>query len=365
MTRSRTALQLYRLQVFVSSTFKDLVTERQAAVEAILEASHIPAGMELFTAGDESQWKIIQDWIRDSDVYMLIMGGRYGTVYPRSRKSYTEMEYNFARKLKKPLFALLASDVFINRQVASGQLDRRSADFLQAKQFRNRVSSNQIVNFFDNRDQLKLFTVRALDRIKGSRKLEGWIRTESTAMPGIVTRDFVFPSIWAVGHGYLPDIEEKHNYRAIARFVDDVPSAVLRIGSPQLLYWADPAGMSRLEWLLTHTSRAKLEVILFNSTNDKSKLYQNRRAIIAKKCATVAGRHRARLTFKESSLAVDLSYILYPLRQDKGKSARAIIGFQTDSYQDRPFLEFVYPSSNTPPIVKGIEEFHKKVIRGK
>ncbi|MEL4896131.1 DUF4062 domain-containing protein [Crocosphaera sp. Alani8] len=44
-----------RLQVFVSSTYLDLIEERQAAVQAILEAKHIPAGMELFTAGDQSQ----------------------------------------------------------------------------------------------------------------------------------------------------------------------------------------------------------------------------------------------------------------------------------------------------------------------
>ena len=44
-----------KLQVFVSSTFTDLIKEQQAAVEAILTSGHIPAGMELFTAGDESQ----------------------------------------------------------------------------------------------------------------------------------------------------------------------------------------------------------------------------------------------------------------------------------------------------------------------
>lgn len=40
-----------KLQVFVSSTYTDLIEERQAAVEAILDAGHIPAGMELFKAG--------------------------------------------------------------------------------------------------------------------------------------------------------------------------------------------------------------------------------------------------------------------------------------------------------------------------
>lgn len=37
----------------MSSTYIDMLTERQAAVEAILQAGHIPAGMELFAAGDD------------------------------------------------------------------------------------------------------------------------------------------------------------------------------------------------------------------------------------------------------------------------------------------------------------------------
>ncbi len=32
-----------KLQVFVSSTYTDLIEERQAAVQAILDAGHIPA----------------------------------------------------------------------------------------------------------------------------------------------------------------------------------------------------------------------------------------------------------------------------------------------------------------------------------
>jgi hypothetical protein len=77
-------MQKRKLQVFVSSTFIDLKEERQSAVEAILNAGHIPAGMELFKAGDESQWNIIKDWIEESDVYMLILGGRYGSIESKS-----------------------------------------------------------------------------------------------------------------------------------------------------------------------------------------------------------------------------------------------------------------------------------------
>ncbi len=80
-----------KLQIFVSSTYKDLIAERQAAVEAILTAGHIPAGMELFSAGDESQLETIYRWIDESDIFMLLLGGRYGSIEKTSGKSYTQL----------------------------------------------------------------------------------------------------------------------------------------------------------------------------------------------------------------------------------------------------------------------------------
>ncbi|TNT40442.1 DUF4062 domain-containing protein, partial [Escherichia coli] len=99
-----------KLQVFVSSTFTDLIEERQAAVSAILKAGHIPAGMELFTAADRSQMDIIKNWIDESDVYMLILGGRYGSIEPTTGKSYTELEYDYAVEQGKALFAVVIKE---------------------------------------------------------------------------------------------------------------------------------------------------------------------------------------------------------------------------------------------------------------
>ena len=97
-----------KLQVFVSSTYTDLIEERQAAVEAILDAGHIPAGMELFKAGNKSQLETIYKWIDDSDVYILILGGRYGSIEEISGKSYIQLEYEYAVKKNMPFFAIIA-----------------------------------------------------------------------------------------------------------------------------------------------------------------------------------------------------------------------------------------------------------------
>lgn len=107
-----------KLQVFVSSTYTDLIEERQAAVEAILDAGHIPAGMELFKAG-KSQMKTIQKWIDESDVYMLILGGRYGSIEEESGLSYTELEYRYALSKNMPVFAIVLEDSFLFTKAAS------------------------------------------------------------------------------------------------------------------------------------------------------------------------------------------------------------------------------------------------------
>lgn len=67
-----------KYQVFVSSTFSDLIEERQEVMQALLELDCIPVGMELFPAADDDQWTLIKGLIDDCDYYVLIQAGRYG-----------------------------------------------------------------------------------------------------------------------------------------------------------------------------------------------------------------------------------------------------------------------------------------------
>lgn len=84
-----------RYQVFISSTFKDLEVERSTVFQTLMEMDCIPAGMELFPSIDEEQWEFIKKVIDDSDYYLLIIGGRYGTV-ANDGLSYTEKEFDYA-----------------------------------------------------------------------------------------------------------------------------------------------------------------------------------------------------------------------------------------------------------------------------
>ncbi len=165
-----------KLQVFVSSTFEDLKPERQAAVEAILEAGHIPAGMELFTAGDESQLDTIKTWIGNSDVFVLLLGGRYGSIEPKSQKSYVQLEYEYALELAKPAFAVVVAEEALDARVKSfgrGAIEQTNGHLLQ--QFRSAVLS-KISRFFADAKDIKIAIHQKLAELAQREDLVGWIR---------------------------------------------------------------------------------------------------------------------------------------------------------------------------------------------
>ncbi|WP_282372351.1 DUF4062 domain-containing protein [Pseudomonas sp. PS02290] len=167
-----------KLQVFVSSTFLDLISERQAAVSAILKAGHIPAGMELFTAGDKSQMDTIKKWIDESDAYMLILGGRYGSIEPISGISYTELEYDYAVEQDKPLFAVVITEPSLELKIKANGTTFFEKEHPQAlKLFRTKVLSN-ISSFFDDEKDIRLAVHESLSDFASGRELKGWVRAD-------------------------------------------------------------------------------------------------------------------------------------------------------------------------------------------
>ncbi|XUY27849.1 DUF4062 domain-containing protein [Agrobacterium sp. rho-8.1] len=164
-----------KLQVFVSSTFTDLQFERQAAVQAILKAGHIPAGMELFTASDKSQWEIIKRWIDESDVYMLILGGRYGSIDKDTGLSYTEMEYDYAVEQKKPLFSVVIKEEALEAKITKfGSAVFEKDDPQSLKRFRGKVLNTMSAFFEDDRD-IKLAIHESLGELGHQTNLVGWV----------------------------------------------------------------------------------------------------------------------------------------------------------------------------------------------
>ncbi len=167
-----------KLQIFISSTYLDLKLERQAAVEAVLRASHIPAGMELFSAGNESQLEIIKRWIEECDVYMLILGGRYGSLEPNSDLSYTEIEYRYALELGKPCFAIVIDESYLNQKVKEQGKDVLELDNPEKYKAFKKFVLSKVCRFFSNESDIKLAILESISDIQLRYKLTGWIKFE-------------------------------------------------------------------------------------------------------------------------------------------------------------------------------------------
>lgn len=162
-----------RFQVFLSSTFRDLREERQAALEAILELGHFPAGMEAFPAADATPWELIKTIIADSDYYVLIIGGKYGSTGPDGI-SYTEMEFNLAEELKKPILAFIHGEP---DQIPAGKVELASEARSRLQSFRERVTQ-RICKTWTNKENLKTSVLLALVHAIRTKPAFGWVRNE-------------------------------------------------------------------------------------------------------------------------------------------------------------------------------------------
>lgn len=177
-----------KLQVFVSSTYLDLINERQKAVEGILRSKHIPAGMELFIPSDKTQWEIIRGWIKDSDLLMLILGGRYGNIEPNSGKSYTHLEYEYAVANKIPVFAIILNDQFLaNKKSQNVNLkiyehENENPNIEKYSSFKKEVMSN-LVSMVEDINQISTEVSLALQEFISKDRTEyhfrGWIKGEN------------------------------------------------------------------------------------------------------------------------------------------------------------------------------------------
>ena len=165
-----------KYQVFVSSTYEDLKDERKEVCQAILEMHCIPAGMELFPASNDSQWEFIKKVIDDSDFYLLIVAGKYGSTCKNEDGkdiSYTEMEYDYALRQGKPIIALVYDN--IDTLIKSKCESSKKKEMLLAR-FRNKVCEGRIIKKWSNKDNLKAATLTALaEEIKHTNCL-GWVK---------------------------------------------------------------------------------------------------------------------------------------------------------------------------------------------
>jgi hypothetical protein len=161
-----------RYQVFISSTYVDLRTERDAVFQTLMKMDCMPAGMELFPAADEDQFDYIKKIIDDSDYYLLIIGGRYGSTTEEGI-SYTELEYDYAVERGVKVLALLHGAL---DEIVTGKTDKDSSLSERLNAFRKKAEKGRLVNYWKDSNELKSQVVLGLHHMIHRFPAVGWVR---------------------------------------------------------------------------------------------------------------------------------------------------------------------------------------------
>lgn len=162
-----------KYQVFVSSTFSDLIKEREKVSKTILALGCIVAGMELFPASNKEQFEYIKHIIDESDYYVLILGGRYGSL-SEDGISYTEKEFDYAKEKGIPILA------FLHKNIEKIPFDKSEIDEEKRAKllsFRKKVQTGRLVQFWENAEELSLNVSTSLSQAFNTHPSKGWVRS--------------------------------------------------------------------------------------------------------------------------------------------------------------------------------------------
>ncbi|MGG6309799.1 DUF4062 domain-containing protein [Paenibacillus macerans] len=168
-----------RYQVFVSSTYEDLQEERKEIMQALLELDCIPAGMELFPAANDDQWTLIKNVIDYSDYYIVVIGGRYGSIGPQGI-SYTEMEYRYALETGKPIIAFIHKNP-LELPANKTESEKEGREKLDA--FKS-LAQQKMVRYWTTAADLGSVVSRSLISLIKTNSAIGWVRSDTVSDGG-------------------------------------------------------------------------------------------------------------------------------------------------------------------------------------
>jgi hypothetical protein len=133
-----------RLDIFISSTSRDLPTHRKEAMDACLRMGMFPIMMEHLPASDVDAMQVSLRMVDDAEIYLGIFASRYGYIPQGQKISITEMEYNRAvsRGIPRLIFMIHGEHEKFFEEIESER------GVLQLDALKERLKQEKIVNFF-------------------------------------------------------------------------------------------------------------------------------------------------------------------------------------------------------------------------
>ena len=130
------------MKIFVSSTYVDLLKHREQLRVALGKSKLVATGMEDFAAQDRPPLDTSLAGVADCDVYVCLVGTRYGSSPPGHEESFTELEYNHATEQGKYRIVFVSEE---EPGEGSGETPERRGRLVA---FRNSLTQNHTVDHF-------------------------------------------------------------------------------------------------------------------------------------------------------------------------------------------------------------------------
>jgi len=135
------------VDIFISSTYRDLSNHREILRIAIERSGYRFKGMEHFAAQQHPTLDVCLNELETCDIYVGVIGRKYGSCPPGRVRSYTELEYIRAREIDKYIIILLIGD---GAQITFNQIEQNPEKMNRLIRFRERLCQRHTVDFFND-----------------------------------------------------------------------------------------------------------------------------------------------------------------------------------------------------------------------
>jgi len=156
----------FRAKIYISSTFEDLKDHREAVYKTLRQWGHDVIAMEDDVASDARPLDQCLENVLRSDVYIGLFAWRYGYVPPGQEKSITQLEYECARQAEKTCL------IFLLHEDADWKIKFMDADRTQIEEFKRKLQTDHVVQFFKTVEDLKAKVSASLKDIPSDTSIE-------------------------------------------------------------------------------------------------------------------------------------------------------------------------------------------------
>lgn len=148
-----------KYNVFISSTYDDLIEERKKVADTLISMDCTPKNMELFYAPDMSTWDFIKEILLSCDYYIVILAGRYGSICEQTGQSFTQMEYEFAVNNHIPIGRFVYKNP---DNLPFNKHDKNINYQIYFDKFRQILQEGQVVKYWSTPDELSCYVAVSL-----------------------------------------------------------------------------------------------------------------------------------------------------------------------------------------------------------